>query len=156
MHILNTMNRTLFLNIAGIFLLISSNLAAQCKVKPIVKSCMESLAPYQYDSYAVKEIVYGSKIKKEILEFSVYSDEEYKLVFGKTLLPQEINITIYDKHPNRKDKKIMYFDDSGKKDKFVCTFRPTTTGTYYIEFEVPVASAPNQKGCFAVIIGVKD
>ena len=148
--------RILFLNIAGILLLISSNLAAQCKVKPIVKSCMDSLSPYQYDSYAVKEIIYGAKAKKEVLEFTVYSDEAYKLVFGKTLLPQEVGITIYDKHPNKKDKKIIYFDESGKKDKYVFQFEPNTTGAYYIEFEVPIASAPNQKGCFVVLIGVKD
>ena len=150
------MKRILLFNIAGLFLLIGSHLAAQCKVKPIIKSCMQSLSPYQYDSYAVKEITYGPTIKKEILEFSVYSEENYKLVFGKTLLPQVINITIYDKHPSTKDKKIIYFDDSGKKDKFVCDFKPKTTGTYYIEFEVPAASAPNQKGCFVVLIGVKD
>ena len=140
------------------FLLISSaiTLSAQCKVKPIVKNCMPELAPYQYDSYAVKEITYVTTAKKDVLEFSVYSGEQYKLVFGKTELPQEIGITIYDKQPSRKDKKILYFDESGKKDNLVCNFTPSTTGTYYIEFETPPATAPNQKGCFVVLIGIKD
>jgi hypothetical protein len=129
--------------------------SAQCKVKPIVKNLMPSLEPYQYDSYAVKEVVYGTKEKKEILEFSVYSGEEYKLVFGKTVLPQEIGITIYDEHPKNKGK-IIYIDESGKKDNFVCNFQPTKTGTYYIEFDIPPATAPNQKGCFVVLIGIKE
>ncbi len=135
---------------------ISFSLFAQCKAKPIVNICMPSLAPYQYDSYAVKEIIYGTKIKKEIIEFSVYSGEEYKLVFGQTVLPQTINITIYDRNPKRKDRKIIYFDESAKKDKFVCSFQPTETGVYFIEYEIPVATAANQKGCFVVLIGVKE
>ncbi|MBI3501827.1 MAG: hypothetical protein HY063_08540 [Bacteroidetes bacterium] len=130
--------------------------AQQCKVKPIVKNCMDAMPPYQYDSYAVKEIVYGPKPKKEFIEFEVYSGEEYKLVFGKTVLPQEVGINIYDKRPSSADKKILFFDESGKKDNFVCNFTPTKTGSYYIEYEIPAASAPNQKGCFVVLIGIKE
>ena len=141
---------------ACLSLLGSFALAQQCKVKPIVKTCMTSLDPYQYDSYAVKEIVFGPNAKKEFIEFSVYSGEEYKLVFGKTVLPQEVGINIYDKHPSKKDKNILFFDESGKKDNFVCNFTPTKTGTYYIEYEIPAATAPNQKGCFVVLIGIKE
>lgn len=127
----------------------------QCKVKPIVKDLMPALVPYDYDSYAVKEITYGTKAKKDILEFSVYSGEEYKLVFGKTVLPQEIGITIYDGNPQKKGK-IIFIDESGMKDKYTCNFRPTKTGTYYIQFEVPAATTPNRKGCFVVLIGILD
>jgi hypothetical protein len=144
----------LFAVLTGI-LFVNCTLLAQCKVKPIVKKCMPLLSPYQYDSYAVKEITYSSKSKKEILEFSVFSDEAYKLVFGKTELPQEIGITIYDKSPSKKGK-IIYFDESGKKGNFIFNFQPTTTGTYYIEYSIPAASEPNQKGCFVLLIGIKD
>ncbi len=140
---------------AGFWLLTSGLFAQQCKVKPIIKTCMTSMAPYQYDAYAVKEIVYGPKTKKEIIEFAVYSGEEYKLVFGKTVLPQEVGITIYDGNPKTKGK-IVFMDESGKKDNFVCNFLPTKTGTYFIEYEIPVATAPNQKGCFVVLIGIKE
>ena len=142
--------------IASGFLLFAYGLfAQQCKVKPIVKNCMSALAPYQYDAYAVKEIIYGIKTKKEVLEFAVYSGEEYKLVFGKTVLPLEVGITIYDGNPKTKGK-IVYLDESGKKDNFVCNFQPTKTGTYYIEYEIPAQTDPNQKGCFVVLIGIKE
>lgn len=141
--------------LAGVLFCIDFSLHAQCKVKPIVKNCMPMMAPYQYDAYAVKEIVYGTKTKKEFLEFAVYSGEEYKLVFGKTVLPQEVGIIIYDGHPKSKGK-IVFMDESGKKDNFVCNFLPTKTGNYFIEYEIPPATAPNQKGCFVVLIGVKD
>ena len=148
--------RILFYIISSTLLLTSTYVAAQCKIKPIVKSCMSFLPPYQYDSYAMKEITYTAKRKTEVVEFSVYSDEEYKLVFGKTELPQELNITIYEKQPGKKEKKIVFFDESGKKDNIVCNFKPTKTGTYYIEYDIPPATAPNQSGCMVVLIGIKD
>ncbi|MFI5164077.1 MAG: hypothetical protein ACHQHP_02400 [Bacteroidia bacterium] len=141
---------------AGILFIFNSELSAQCKVKPIVKTGMASMPPYQYDSYAVKEIVYGPKAKKESIEFAVYSGEEYKLVFCKTPLPQDVNITIYDGNPKKKDRKIIYIDETGKKDQYVCNFHPTKTGSYFIEYEIPAATAPNQGGCVVVLIGIKE
>ncbi len=140
--------------LAGISLTFYSELSAQCKVKPIVKSCMPMMEPYQYDSYVIKEIVYGPKPKKETLDFQVFSEEEYKLVFGQTVLPQEVGITIYGLEKGK--KKILYFDESGKKSSQTFNFGPTRSGTYYIEYEIPAATAANQKGCFVVLIGLKE
>lgn len=127
----------------------------KCKVKPIVKTLMPKMeAPYQYDSYVVKEIVYGPKAKKEVLDFQVFSDEEYKLVFGQTVLPQEVGITIYDMFKGK--KRIIYFDESGKKSAPSFNFQATKTGTYYIEYEIPAQTAAGQSGCFVLLIGVKD
>ena len=133
---------------------LTADLHAQCKVKPIVKACMPSLGEYGYDSYVVKEVSYGTKEKKETLDFEVFSDEEYKLVFGQTALPQEVGITIYGL--DKGVKKILYFDESGKKSSQTFNFGPTRSGTYFIEFEIPSATAPGQKGCFVLLIGIKD
>ncbi|MBI4944781.1 MAG: hypothetical protein HY840_00110 [Bacteroidetes bacterium] len=141
---------------AGLWFLAFGLFAQQCKVKPIVKTCMPPLAPYQYDAYAVKEIEYAAKTKKESIEFAVYSGEDYKLVFCKTELPQEVGIIIYDGSPNKKDRKIVFMDESGKKDQYVCNFHPTKTGSYFIEYEIPPATAPNQRGCIIVLIGIKE
>jgi hypothetical protein len=140
---------------AALLILFSAPLSAQqCKAKPIVKSCMPMLGDFQYDSYVVKEIVYGPKAKKETLDFEVFSDEQYKLVFGQTALPKEIGITIYGMEKGK--KKIIYFDESGKKTVQDFNFSATKTGPYFIEFEIPAATSPGQKGCFILVIGIKD
>ena len=47
---------------AGTLLVYSPNISAQCKgIKTIVKNSMPLLNPYEYDSYAVKEIIYSPK-----------------------------------------------------------------------------------------------
>jgi hypothetical protein len=140
--------------IAGLFLIPGTHLSAQCKVNPIVKQCMPYLDTFQYDSYVVKEITYKSEPRKETLNFEVFSDEQYKLVFGQTVLPQEVGITIYGMVKGK--KKILYFDESGKKSLQVFNFGPTRSGTYYIEYEIPAATSPGQKGCFVVLIGIMD
>lgn len=142
----------LFVTLAGVFML-SLSADSACKVKSIVKKHMPLLAPYEYDAYAIKEIIYGPKPKKETIDFEVFSDEEYKLVFCQTELPQEVSITIYEMKKGKKE--IIYFDESGKKSLQTFSFGPTRSGTYYIEYEIPAATAPGQKGCFAVLIGVK-
>jgi hypothetical protein len=139
---------------AGSLLFFSPELMAQCKVKPIVKQCMPALGEFQYDSYVVKEIKYDSKAKKETLDFEVFSEEQYKLVFGQTTLPQVVGITIYGLEKGK--KKILYFDESGKKSSQDFNFSATKSGTYYIEYDIPAATTPGQKGCFVLLIGIKD
>lgn len=133
---------------------LASDAFAQCKVKPIVKASMPKMGDFQYDSYVVKDIVYGPKAKKETLDFEVFSNEQYKLVFAQTTLPQEIGITIFGMEKGK--RKILYFDESGKKTSQDFTFNATKTGPYFIEFEIPAATAPEQKGCFVLLIGIKD
>ena len=148
------MNKIILSFAAGLTLLFTADLSAQCKAKPIVKICMPMLGDFMYDSYVVKEIEYGPKAKKETLDFEVFSDEQYKLVFGQTALPHEVGITIYGMEKGK--KKIIYFDESGKKTVQDFSFSATKTGPYFIEFEIPAATAPGQKGCFILLIGIKD
>jgi hypothetical protein len=140
--------------LVSLSLAFNSQLSAQCKMKPIVKQCMPMLGDFQYDSYVVKDIEYGAKEKKETLDFEVFSDEQYKLVFGQTALPQEVGITIYGMEKGK--KTIVYFDESGKKTSQDFNFSATKTGPYYIEFDIPAATSSGQKGCFVLVIGIKD
>lgn len=128
----------------------------KCKLKPIVKNCESLLSPYEYDSYAEKEINYSAQTKKDFFEIQIFADEECKLVFCQSELPQTVGITIYDRKPSDKNRKIIYFDESGKKDQYVFNFRPTKTGSYFVEYEIPPATAPNQKGCIVMLIGTKE
>lgn len=141
---------------AALLFMVQLQANAQHEIKAIVKKNMAALKPYEYDAYAMKVFNYGPKEQSVVIEFSVFSEEEYKLVFCKTSLPQEIEINIYDKNPKSKDRKLIYFDDSGKKDQYTCEFKPTITGQYYIEYKVPAATAPGQKGTMIVLIGIKE
>lgn len=129
---------------------------AQCSSKNIVKENKNKLGEYKYDSYGLNEIVYGAQ--KEIIEveFSCYAGLKYKIIFCIANLQQNIGITIYDKPKTSKKRSVLYFDESGK-DSYFANFSPSKTGTYYIEYEVPAATQPKDKGkgCVVMLIGTK-
>ena len=137
-------------------LIVSYPLLGQRTAKFIAKNNIASLKPYTYDCYTMMEISYGTKAQTIVVEFSVYSDEDYKLLFCKTTLPQSIDINVYDKNPKSKNKKLIYFEETGEKDQYVCNFQPTQTCSYFIEYKIPPATGENQKGYIVVLIGVKD
>ena len=142
--------------VASALCMVNYSASAQHKTKAIVRNNISSLAPYEYDCYSVKEFTYGPKEQSIVVEFFVYSEEEYKLLFCKSRLPQSVDVNIYDKNPASRRKKLLYFDESGEKDQYVCNFKPTETGSYYIEYKIPAATEKNQKGSIIVMIGIKD
>ncbi len=146
----------LFALASGVMFMSSESVFAQKNIASIVKENKAVLAPYEYECYAAREITYGAKPTSVVVEFEVQSDEEFKLLFCKTKLPQSVDINIYDKNPKSKNKKLLYFDDTGINGQYVCNFRPTETGKYFIEYKVQAATAPDQKGSIIVLIGVKD
>ena len=135
-----------------------TGLQAQCKAKPLVKQFKADLAPFDYDSYTINEIVFKKEKQVVEVEFSAFAGLEYKLVFCTSFTSAVIGITIYDKPKTNKKRKPIYFTESGK-DGYLCTFTPEKTGTFYIEYEIPLANekiAEGSKGCVLMLIGIRE
>jgi hypothetical protein len=143
--------------LTALLLLVSAlgTLNAQCKAKELVKKWKGDLSPYGYDSFIVDDFQYKNEKQVLDMEFTCMGGLDYKLIFCTNNLPQPLGITIYDKPRTDKKRKIVYFDESSK-DGFLCSFRADKTGTYYIEYEVPVANqmSLNAKGCVLMLIGI--
>jgi hypothetical protein len=142
----------LFLALIG-----AGTLQAQCKAKELMKRWKGDLSPYQYDSYLVDDFEYTNEKQVMDMEFTALAGLDYKLVFCTNSLPQPIGITIYDKPKTYPKRKPIYFDESSK-DGYLCTFRADHTGTYYIEYEIPVANqlSMKAKGCVLMLIGISN
>ena len=136
-------------------LLISMTGNAQCKAKELSKKWKNDLSPFGYDSFIVDDFQYKSAKQILDMEFTALSGLDYKLIFCTNNIPQPLGITIYDKPKTSPKRKIIHFDESSK-DGFLCSFRADKTGTYYIEYEVPVGNqmSLNSKGCVMMIIGI--
>jgi hypothetical protein len=128
---------------------------AQCKAKELVKKWKGDLSPFGYDSFIVDDFQYSKEKQVLDMEFTALSGLDYKLIFCTNNIPQPLGITIYDKPKTDKKRKIIYFDESSK-DGFLCSFRAEKTGTYYIEYEVPIGNqmTMNTKGCVLMLIGI--
>src|ERR1039457_6588485 len=82
---------------------------AQCKAKQIVKECKPSIAPYQYDSYALNEIVFDPAKPQVIeVEFTAFAGQQYKLVFCTSGFEEDVKMNIFDKNQRSKKRNKIY------------------------------------------------
>ena len=81
------MKTKLFLSAAALSALCMVNYHAlsQTKVKSIVKKNIASLAPFDYDSYALKEIIYLSNLSAERNNLSGWEQwrQEFHILYNK-------------------------------------------------------------------------
>lgn len=129
---------------------------AQCSARSIVRKNKSRMAPYQYDSYALKEITFDP-FKPQVveIEFTAFAGYKYKLVFGTSDFAENINLNIYDKCLRSKKRNKLY--DSKESEENNWAFEPEKPGTYYINYEVPRSiSGVKKKACAIMMVGFKD
>ena len=129
---------------------------AQCKAKQVVKECKPSIAPYQYDSYAMNEII-ADPAKPQVIEveFTAFAGQQYKLVFCTSGIEEDLKLNIYDKNQRAKKRNKIFDSANGADKKWI--FEPTKAGTYYIDYEVPKSASGKKKtSCAVMLIGYKE
>ena len=142
----------------SVFLLTAFSLAqGQCKAKDLVKKWKGDMSPFEYDSFVTDEFTYKTQKQTIEMEFTALAGLDYKLIFCTSNIPQPLGITIFDKPKTVKKRNIIHYDESSK-DGYLCNFRAEKTGTYYIEYEVPVGEMRNMnvKGCVLMLIGISE
>lgn len=130
---------------------------AQCKERQIAKSCKPLLKPYLFDDYAISDLEFKLKPHKELVEFTVFGGQKYKLLFCTSGFTENVVINIYDKK-NTASKPVNPVFSSGEKpsDKSSYEFTPKKTTTYYIEYDVPAAKGMVNQGCMVMFIGYQE
>src|ERR1017187_7811487 len=132
--------------IAAFFMLVMAfgYSSAQCKAKQIVKDCKPSIAPYQYDSYSLNELIFDpAKPQVVEVEFTAFAGQQYKLVFSTSAFDEDFKLNIYDKNQRSKKRNKIYDSANGIEKHW--TFEPTKAGTYYIDYEMPKSLTGQKK-----------
>jgi hypothetical protein len=107
-----------------------------------------------YAGSAISDIMFDAKDKIIELEFTAYSDQDYKLLFCTSdNITEEIGVKIYNKRKNVKTREMVF--ETTSKQGFDKGFEPPKSGNYYIEYSIP-ASTNKTKGCMVLLIGSKD
>ncbi len=129
---------------------------AQCNAKEIAKKCKNNLKPFNYDGFSDTPFTFKDKAQTVEVEFTAYAGQKYKLIFASSGFKEDVKVNIYDKSKTNA-KRNQVFDNSMGIDNLFWSFEPTKTGTYYIEYEIPVAlDHPNEKtGCMVLMVGYK-
>lgn len=127
----------------------ASDIQNDCNVKTLKNEAKIELDEYTFESMAYKP--YKDFIDKKLIvaEFSVFNNEEYRVINISEGFIKPLTINLYD-------KKHKLIDSNINNQKQIFDFKATNSGNYTIEFVPSNEDTKNiNKKCIAFSIGYK-
>ena len=125
-----------------------------CNAKELKDKASQLLDPYKYDSSEMTKIIYKNKESVKEVEVPLFIGEKYRFVFELEALPKHVEVQIYNKDKDSKNRKLLFSSKSlGDKKEF--EFDVTRVRTVYVDYVIPVAEAGAQTGCAVFMLGYK-
>lgn len=79
-----------------------------CNAKELKEKASNSLEPYKYDSAELTRILYKSKETVKEVEVPLFIGEKYRIVFELEALPKQVEVQIYNKDKDSKNRKLLF------------------------------------------------
>lgn len=149
---------TTYLLFAGIFALMSFQGGPNvlCDQKALKEKTKEFLDPYKYDSAELTRLQYKNKESIKEIEVPVFIGEKYRLVFNTEALPKPVEIQVYNKDKDSKNRKLLFSSKDMPADKKQFTFEPTMRLSHmFVDYVVPKSDETAFTGCVVVMVGYK-
>ena len=125
-----------------------------CNAKELKDKASLLLDPYKYDSSELTKIIYKTKESVKEVEVPLFIGEKYRFVFELEALPKHVEVQIYNKDKDAKNRKLLFSSkDMGDKKEF--EFDVTRVRTVYIDYIIPVAEEGAQTGCAVFMLGYR-
>lgn len=128
-----------------------------CTSVAIKNKTKDALKPeFDYDASKTTYLVFMPKKQFKELEVPLYIGEKYRFVFNTEALPQDIDIEIYDKKYEVKDRKLLFSSRDKQAVDKQYVFEPgKSMRKIYIDYLVPPATGDVSKGCVIMTVGYK-
>ena len=123
-----------------------------CKSSESRKAAKVELEPYQYDAGKTNTFTFKNKVQQREIEVPLFIGERYRFVFNTEGLPQPIDIEIYDKKAESKNRTLLFSNKDNKDDRFLI-FEPEKSKKLYVNYIVPVTNDTIKKGCVVMVVG---
>jgi hypothetical protein len=120
------------------------------------KAAKEMLKPdFSYDASKTTKITYKNKPQLKELEIPLYMGEKYRFVFNTEGLPQSIDINIYNKKLEAKNRQLIWSSRNQSGDEHILIFEPEKSRKMYINYVIPPTTDEEKKGCIVFVLGYK-
>lgn len=131
--------------------------ASTCDVVAIRAKSKEALKPdYQYDASKTTHVMFLTKKQFKELEIPLYIGEKYRFVFNTQSLPQNVDIEIYDKKYEAKDRHLLFSSKEATAVDKQFVFEPQKAmRKVYLDYHIQATETTEQKGCIVLTIGYK-
>jgi len=125
-----------------------------CNSKELKEKAKLALEPYKYDSSELTRILYKAKETVKEVEVPLFIGEKYRFVFELEALPKHVEVQIYNKDKDSKNRKLLFSSkDMGDKKEF--QFEVSKVRHVYVDYIVPPTEAGSYSGCAVFMVGYK-
>jgi hypothetical protein len=125
-----------------------------CNSKELKEKAKLALEPYKYDSSELTRILYKAKETVKEVEVPLFIGEKYRIIFELEALPKQVEVQIYNKDKDSKNRKLLFSSkDMGDKKEF--QFEVSKVRHVYVDYIIPPTEAGSYSGCAVFMVGYK-
>ena len=126
-----------------------------CNVKALKEKAENLLDPYKYDSSELTKIIYKKLESVKEVEVPLFIGEKYKVIFVTEALPKAVEIQIYNKDKESKNRKLLFSSKDAGADKKDISFDISMARHIFIDYVVPPVEIGSYSGCVVFAVGYK-
>ena len=126
-----------------------------CNVKALKEKAENLLDPYKYDSSELTKIIYKKQESVKEVEVPLFIGEKYKVIFVTEALPKAVEIQIYNKDKESKNRKLLFSSKDAGSDKKDISFDISMVRHIFIDYVVPPVEIGSYSGCVVFAVGYK-
>ena len=126
-----------------------------CNVKALKEKAENLLDPYKYDSSELTKIIYKKQESVKEVEVPLFIGEKYKVIFVTEALPKAVEIQIYNKDKESKNRKLLFSSKDAGSDKKDISFDVSMARHIFIDYVVPPVEIGSYSGCVVFAVGYK-
>lgn len=126
-----------------------------CDSKVLKEKAKDMLEPYKYDSSELTRIMYKKKESVKEVEVPLFIGEKYRFVFVLEALPKPVEIQIYNKDKESKNRKLLFSSKDAGADKKTWEFEISKSRHVYVDYVIPPTEVGSYSGCAVFSVGYK-
>ncbi len=126
-----------------------------CDAKALKEKAKEMLDPFKYDSSELTRIMYKKKESVKEVEVPLFIGEKYRFVFVLEALPKPVEIQVYNKDKESKNRKLLFSSKDLAADKKTWEFEISKSRHVYVDYVIPPTEVGSYSGCAVFSVGYK-
>lgn len=126
-----------------------------CNAKELKEKASNALDVYKYDSSELTKILYKNTETVKEVEVPLFIGEKYRFVFELEALPKPVEVRIYNKSKDSKNRKLLFSSKDNAVDKSEFQYEVSKMRSVYIDYIIPPTEAGSYSGCAVFTVGYK-
>lgn len=126
-----------------------------CNAKELKEKASNALDPYKYDSSELTKILYKNTETVKEVEVPLFIGEKYRFVFELEALPKPVEVRIYNKSKDSKNRKLLFSSKDNAADKSEFQYEVSKMRSVYVDYIIPPTDAGSYSGCAVFMVGYK-